>query len=327
LLLPPAVFLLAAAVAWQVLRARQGLDTARWEDSYRAAGVAGVAGDREAALAELLEAAAHAPDDAEAHIRLAQGFEHLEQKERALAHVERAIRLRDVDKPAPWLGLVRAHLDAGRLDEARRILHQEVVPRWPDAADAHYYEGLLISLAVTGDDGLHRALESFERALELDADSIDARYEAGVVLARLGRLDEAEAALRAVVASSPRFGGAYHELAGVLRRRGELEEARRFLEMFQRLDAQRRRLRHLETQVSLERADVAVFFEMGELYLELDEPSSATQALRRYVRQESADPRGHRALAHAYRSLDMSEEAESEEELAAALERLPKTTP
>ena len=33
-------------------------------------------------------------DDAEAHIRLAEAFEHLEQKERALAHLERAIRLR-----------------------------------------------------------------------------------------------------------------------------------------------------------------------------------------------------------------------------------------
>jgi predicted Zn-dependent protease len=106
----------------------------------------------------------------------------------------------------------------------------------------------------------------------------------------------------------------------VLRRRGELEEARRFLETFQRLDAQGRRLRHLETQVSLQQADAAVFLEMGELYLELDEPSSAVQTLRRYTRQESADPGGHRALARAYRSLDMIEDAESEEELAAALE-------
>jgi tetratricopeptide (TPR) repeat protein len=320
LLLPPAVFLLAAGVTRQVLRARQGLDTARWEASYQAAGVAGIAGDRDAALAALLDAAAHAPDDAGAHIRLAEGFEHLDQKERALDHVEQAIRLREVEKPAPWLGLVRAHADAGRLDDAGRILHQEVMPRWPDAAEAHYYEGVLISLGVTGDEGLQRALESFERALELDADAIDARYQRGVLLARLGRLEEAEAALRAVVASSPRFGGAYHELVGVLRRRGELEEARRFLETFQRLDAQGRRLRHLETQVSLQQADAAVFLEMGELYLELDEPSSAVQTLRRYTRQESADPGGHRALARAYRSLDMIEDAESEEELAAALE-------
>ena len=39
----------------------------------------------------------------------------------------------------------------------------------------------------------------------------------------------------------------------------------------------------------------------------------------------AADPRGHRTLAQAYRSLDLTEDAESEEELAAALEPHPKT--
>lgn len=325
LVLPPAVFLLAAGVTRQVLRTRAGFDHARWEASYQAAAMAGMDGDLETALAEMNDAAAHAPDEAGVHMRLAEGFEHLEQTERALDHLERAIRLQDPEEPDAWLGLVRAHADGGRLQEAGRILHREVLPRWPDAAEAHYYQGFLTSLEVKGDEGSRRALESFERALELDPDDLDARYQLGVTLARLGRLEESEAALRAVITANPRFGAAYHELAGVLRRRGELEEARRFLETFQRLDAQRRRLHHLEIQVSLDQANAAAILEMGKLYLDLGEPTGAVRALRRYTRQEPTDPEGHRALARAYRELHMPEEAESEEELAAALGRVPQS--
>lgn len=76
------------------------------------------------------------------------------------------------------------------------VLLEEVVESGRSFADVHHLLGLCWSLL--GQTG--RALEAFDRALELNARYIEAHVHRGLVLNQLGRTTEAEAAFRRATA-------------------------------------------------------------------------------------------------------------------------------
>ncbi|HEY4175220.1 MAG TPA: tetratricopeptide repeat protein [Kofleriaceae bacterium] len=100
---------------------------------------------------------------------------------------------------APWIALCALYRKWGYADLAQRVAEQgaQIVVGDRDASDIYYLLGL------THDDQRHDvpALEAFDRALQLDANNMKARFQRGQVLYRLKRYAEAKADLDAYVAS------------------------------------------------------------------------------------------------------------------------------
>jgi Flp pilus assembly protein TadD len=325
MILPPAMFLLVAGVTRQLNRAWEGSNVGKFRQHLEAAERAIGEGNLKAALPELEAAERLTPEQPEAHGELANAYRQTGRQAEALDHMERAFRLKPKEAGIPdakstWLGLAESNYVAGRMDVADRILHEDVLPRWPDLPDAHVYLGRIQWFRDGSEAGVRKALASFETALRLDPKHMDARKSYGDCMASLGRLEEAERAYRIVLEINPKHRPAAKELAGILRREGKLEAAKQVLAGLEALDQRTNRLRHLETKVSLQNHTLNDLLEIGELYLELDRNREAEQALLRYTRQEPTDPRGHRMLAEACKKLNRPKDAELSIRLADALE-------
>jgi len=105
----------------------------------------------------------------------------------------------------------------GRLDQAER-LYRQAVTALPDNPDAHYLYGLLDH--HRGDH--ETALRRFDRALELRPDHAACQSQRAEALAALGRLDEAEAALRTLLETEPGSPQILNNLGNVLADSGRL---------------------------------------------------------------------------------------------------------
>lgn len=322
LLLPPAVFLLAAGVTRQLTRTRDGLAYGDWQRRYQAAVRTGMAGDRDRALRELRAAAQVAPADAEAHTQMAVAFETLGQRRLAIDHLLRATELRPQAElaPASYLAVVSQYCEAGLFDRAGRVLRERVLPRWPNEPEGHFYDGVIFLHGTKGQEGLESALASLDRCLRLAPKHIDARYQRGICLARLGRPAEAERLFRSLLPERPVHPGLTYALADALRQQGRRAEAEKMLARFKEIEAKQRRAGILRERMATGRATPDELMELAGLRLEFGEPEPAVDALRAFLRKAPADPRGHRLAAEALRRLGRTEEGAAERKLAAALE-------
>jgi tetratricopeptide (TPR) repeat protein len=124
------------------------------------------------------------------------------------------------DGPADLLRkAVRLH-QAGDLDQAA-TLYQRVLKGNPRQPDALHLLGV-----VRHQQGDHRrALDLIAGALAEVGDNAAFRNSLGSVLLALGRLDEAEAALRQAIAAAPANAQAHNNLGNVLMRRGRPADA------------------------------------------------------------------------------------------------------
>jgi predicted Zn-dependent protease len=324
--LPPAVFLLAAGVTRQGFRAWDGYYYATWRKNFEASREAGARGDRVQALQKLTEAAKHAPDDPAVHRLLANGYQMLGRIDLAVESVERSMRrsgLHRGNDEQIWIDLVKSYCEMKRFGDAERVLREDVLPRWPNSAGAYLYEGEIYLSRTGGSQNLGQARKSLEKSLSLDPKNIDAKYQYGVCMARLGRLSEAEQTFKDVLGADPDRSQAYHDLAGVLRQLGKRDEAERAATTFQKIHDRQARINHLQTQVSFQKIQPKNMLELGCLYLDAKQPDSAVQILVQYTKKEPTDPQGHRKLGEAYRRLDRLEEAQAAVKLAKALEARP----
>jgi tetratricopeptide (TPR) repeat protein len=90
--------------------------------------------------------------------------------------------------------LAAAHEDLGELDEARRI-YAEALELFPESALSHGMLGTVLARAKNHEE----ALRSIEQALAIRPDDPRLRVNRAIVLAELGRLDEAIAANEAML--------------------------------------------------------------------------------------------------------------------------------
>jgi tetratricopeptide (TPR) repeat protein len=319
--LPPAVFLLAAGVYRQVQWARVGVRYSNWEKHYQAAAEAGKQQDRDKAFEELRAASEAAPDDAKVHSELAKAYRALGKPLLAAHHTERAFRL---DPPGhdQFISLLTIYCDLGKFDDAERLLREEVKSRFPESAEAYYYEGLIHLYSGKRDDGIRQALDSFTESLRLNPKHFKAKYRYAESLSSLGRVDEAERAYRELLEVAPSNLGALSGLANVLRDQGRLDEARSVLEDLERQGDLFEQIKYLEIQRRLKKATVEELRELGELYLTLNQPGRAQGPIAEYTVLVPTDPWGHRRLAEIYRQFNRPEFSESEDKLAAALESI-----
>jgi len=174
------------------------------------------------------------------------------------------------------IGLARAAIDAGRpltTVERRALIAFVALPGLPRSARARHAPRLATLVAATPDDGPLRlalgralaatsrpddALPHLKRAVELEANG--ARAELAAHSLDAGRLDEARAALEAILRDDPTDAHAHLLLADVHLRDGELEPAARSLRTVAK--DERRQVRGLRAVAMRKLA--AVLVRMGE---------------------------------------------------------------
>jgi tetratricopeptide (TPR) repeat protein len=284
-----------------------------------AADAADKQGQRTIALEKLKSAAVAAPADFKVQYELALAFRRFGQEPSFLAHLEKAIRLKGASALKQWAGLSEAYLDESDYANAKRVLQEDILPQWPGSGEACFLQGRLAMVQAKGKPDIARAVEHFERCLELQPDNAQARYHFAVCCFRDGDMDRAENELRKVLEGSPQFLPALHQMGEILRKKGKWEEAGPFLEKHQQLDAKLQRLRYLQVQYSLGRYSSPDLLELGQLYLEMDRLTAARGTFHLYTKLEPKDPEGHRHLAEVYARLHNALEAKSESQLAEAL--------
>ncbi len=219
-------------------------------------------GDRAAALDAFREAAAFEPENIRIGYDIAEECRELGRLDEAEA-AYRDIVAKDPNWPQPWLGL--AHVarkrgdraaaledfrqaaalepnntrilyqvaeecrELGRLDEAEAAYRDIAAkdPNWPQP-----WLGLAHVARRRGERAA--AIEAFRQAAALEPDNIRILYHVAEEYRELGRLDEAEAACREIVAKESEFAGAWRGLGLVTRRRGDRAAA---LEAFRKAAA------------------------------------------------------------------------------------------
>jgi Flp pilus assembly protein TadD len=113
-----------------------------------------------------------------------------------------------------------AHHQAGRFAEAQDA-YAAVLAADPGHAEAWRRMALLANQFGRGD----LALEWVTKAVDLEPAHVEHRFAQGVILQGLGRLAEAEARYREVLAAAPMLANVHNNLGGALRQQGRLAEA------------------------------------------------------------------------------------------------------
>lgn len=219
--------------------------TARARQAYDRAVELEGRGDYTAALSLLWEASGLAPRDADVQNRLGEALERIGALDAAVDAYRRALAERPAFRKASnnlILALVKTGKGPEAVERARALVAQA-----PGDPDRYFTLGLAQS-----EQDLERAIQTFRKLLELDPRHILARYNLALVLRRAdrlpealaeleralaieprpeahytmgiiywhqGELDRAATALRAAVASDPRYADAYNALGSVLKAR------------------------------------------------------------------------------------------------------------
>jgi tetratricopeptide (TPR) repeat protein len=118
-------------------------------------------------------------------------------------------------------------LKGRRPERARRHLAVALQYR-PDSARYHFL--MATSLQMDESSDLARSLAHYQRALELDPGHVRCRCDAGLLLLRLGRIEEGLAWLRQAVQEAPERPEVLAKLVRGLNLAGRSDEARRALQ-------------------------------------------------------------------------------------------------
>ncbi len=188
-------------------------------------------GEPRAAVAPLLRAAELAPRDGSVYSTLARVFRQIGEDDAAAEAAERAALfepINDIRDPVAsfvaklgtssmhWVARARRQIDAGDYPRAMESLEtmREILP---DHAHTYYLLGtVLIRLDRRGE-----AEGQLARALELDADHLEAHVELGRLYEAQGRLDAARSRYRRAQALGTQDPGVLVSLAQVLSRSGD----------------------------------------------------------------------------------------------------------
>ncbi len=200
------------------------------------------------------------PERDQARLRLAEDLIQLNQFQEAEAHLQR-LRERQPGNAETLLGLAHCWRTQGRLPEARRLL--EVL---------------------------------------LDQQPQDGRVllEVGRVELGLGLLARAERSLRLAIAKAPHEAQAYYSLYLCLQQLGREGEAKGYLQAFERIDADWKRLKVIMQQIVAAPRDPCLRREAGVLLLRNGQEEQGLGWLTSALRIDPAHSASHQALAQYY---------------------------
>ncbi len=176
-------------------------------------------GELERALPELERAVELSPQMSDAHYRLAQLYARLGDRDRARESQLRFQELQRADEDAEFaekrLGILKSDASKalGRNDiAAYRAAMSELMEVVPDDPDVRI---LSVRGSLTAGE-LETGLADVEALLLERPDRWDALYYRGILLQRLGRLEEARTSLEKVLEMSPLFEEGYSALGNLL---------------------------------------------------------------------------------------------------------------
>ncbi len=193
-----------------------------------------IIGRFDAARVEFEQGIRYKPDSAELHYNLGKLFSIQDDWESARKAFDEALRIDpSYIEALDALGFALEALgdDDGAVGKYRKAVALNEEQRGsfasPQVNLSAYYNR-------TGNPEL--ALEHAGKALELDPKSDRAWFQKGRAYERQGKLDDAVNALNRAISFNPRASSYYYVLAGVYRRLDWMDESRKALEMFKRLD-------------------------------------------------------------------------------------------
>lgn len=274
-----AAFQRAVAVDPKMARARIGLGTTLM-----------TLGRMAEAEAELERARSLSPHNAEVYYALSRVYLSRFDRSRALESLEKAVRL-DAQQFPYWIQLGQVYFLYSRLDDAERCLKRALALRPRDARAGLWLGEVYAQKDDTPD---HRRLaEKYLRASLRHANSklsAEAHFELGKLWRRAGRYADAEKSLRASVRLDPSREQAFFLLGQVLLSQGKQEEGQRFVELFQRRNADKRALSNLLDAMRADPNNPSLYLRLARLHRRLQNVNAALNAYAMYLSQRPNDP-------------------------------------
>ncbi len=199
-----------------------------------------IIGRFDAAQLEFEQAVRYDPSSAESYYNLGKLFSIQDNWEPARKAFEAALRIDPAYAEAlDGLGLALESMgdDKGALEHYKKAIAV-------NAEGKGTFSSAHVNLSAyynrTGDPG--QALTYALEALALDSGSDRALFQKGRALERQGKLAEAVGALNEAIAINPRASSYYYVLAGIYRRLGWMDESKKALEVFSKLEEESREL-------------------------------------------------------------------------------------
>jgi Tfp pilus assembly protein PilF len=175
--IPLLTFLLAGFVARKLVPVKRGADGEQFKQTMAASLKKLDSGDRAGAVEGLVRAGKMAPGDVAGQKSLISKFTALGEHKLAAEAIERSLRAAPKERQMVrnYAGLCEFLLDHGDLDNAKRILAGDLMPRWPDALETAYVQGVVALKSATGKDGIEAAAKQFEKCLAVDPGHVPSR--------------------------------------------------------------------------------------------------------------------------------------------------------
>lgn len=249
-------------------------------------------------LKVLQRAAEMRPDDAETHHQLGQAYESLGRTQEALEEYQRAARLEPGD------GALLKRL--GRLQRAMGLTVDSLATLeraahlFPQDGEAHYEWAL--SLEETGE--VEKALEEYRKGARLQVENPVFWLAIARCARCLGKLSEAQIALRTVLSLEPSSAAARSELSRILEAQGRYQEA----------------LQENLAALKLEPEGAWHHYRTSSLYLGLARPQEAVLYLKKALELEPQHAGWHHELGRLLEGFGEGEEALKEYRRAVELD-------
>ena len=193
-----------------------------------------IIGRFDAAQVEFEQGLRYKPDSAEIHYNLGKLFSIQDNWEPARKAFEAALRIDpSYIEALDALGFALEALD----DDPGAVANYEKAIALNEARHGSFAAPLVNLSALLQPHGRSgKALEYASKAIELEPTSDRAWFQKGRAEERQGRLDEAASSVNRAISLNARASSYYYVLAGLYRRLGKVEESRKALESFTRLE-------------------------------------------------------------------------------------------
>ncbi len=317
---PLLTFLLAAVVTKNLVPAKRGVDGEQLPQTLAASLQKLDSGDRAGALDGLVRAGNMAPNNMAVQASLIGNFQALGEYKPAAEAIERTLRAMPKERQTAqsYAGLCEYLLNHGDIDNAKRVLADDLMARWPDAVESAYIQGKVALKGATGEDDLSAAAKQLQECVALNPDHVPSKLQLGIAYRRLGELDQAEPLLRTVLEQRPFDPVVLYHLGEVLRQQGNTAQAAKVLDEHKRVSDLQERRKLLESQYFLNQLEPDELLELGQIYAQLENFAQAARTLRAYTQRQPADADAHRELANVCLKIDDKEGARIATELADA---------
>jgi tetratricopeptide (TPR) repeat protein len=239
------------------------------------------------------------PKDARPHYGLGMAHQGQGQFGEAAKHYRRFIKLEPSDRRGLY-ALGDLYLAWGKHTDAEKVF-RGILKTDPNDARSHYGLGL----AYEGRKQLPKALEQYQRGVQLDSGNLDALVKCGNIHLALGDRDAALADYDRVVKLAPRLADGYGLRGSVYQEQKKFGEAER----------------EYRRAIQLAPTDTRGHYALGNLYLDWSKYKDAEKLFKQVVKANPNDPRAHYSLGLAHYYLDQYESAR--EDLDIALKRNP----